>query len=119
MSIGSYERPPVAWFGAALAVVGLVAVLIKGFLPISDTDALYQFLNTIGLPFIGVGAALFLFMSRYTIKLQTTSGTVQVLSARNRAYVQKVSDALVAALKSRTAPAPNPRQAAPARKSKR
>jgi hypothetical protein len=112
---GYYQRSTLVWFGVVLAVAGVLLIFLKSFLLEYDTGGLYQLLNIIALPMVAAGGAIFIFASKYAIRLHTTSGAVDnVLAVRNRAYAQKVIDALGAAVREKDA-----RPATPARKSKR
>lgn len=113
---GYYQRSRLVWFGVALAMLGVLVLLWKTAILDYDTGGLYQFLSLIPVPLIGVGGALFVFASKYAIRLHTSTGPVEVLAVRNRAYAQKVADVLTAAVRRRAA---NPKAPTPANKRKR
>jgi hypothetical protein len=112
---GYYQRPTIVWVGVGLAVLGVLLVFLKSFFVQYDTNGLYNLLSIIALPMIAIGGGIFIFASKYAIRLHTNSGSVEdVFAARNRAYAQKVIDALGAAIREKAT-----RPASPARKNKR
>jgi hypothetical protein len=114
---GYYQRTRIAWLGAVLGVAGALLLFYKSMLFDYSAEGLYQVLNFLPLPMVGIGAALFVFASKYAIRLHTTSGPVEVLAVRNRAYAQNVANALTEAVRARASQPVRP--AVPASKKKR